>query len=313
MKASLLLTRAAMMAATASLACASGATAGVVRLSAPSCATSGGEIVVDIIVDPEGATVVGLQALLRYDASKLRFVGFEAGDSPYVLPIYNGHVEASAEIDVAVGFDPASGSLASPVAVAKRIRFQVLPSVPACAPAEMVAFRSEPPFETMLTDLGGGAVATTLAALGAVNVAPAPAISGADATTVVPAAGTNCTPDSIVAPTATTACGTAPTLSFVRSDGFTSLTSPVCRLNSPITVTWTATDSCGRQTTVAQVITVPGMTGDFDGDAHVSSHDLSVVLASWGLPGGNGDINGDQTVDGVDLSMLLARWTGNAP
>lgn len=312
MKSSLKSLRHACAAGAAALLAVAGAEAGVVRLNAPACATSGGEILVDVMVDPQGATVVGLQALLQYDSSKLRFIAFEAGDSPYVIPIYSAHAEATAELDVAVGFDPSSGSLASPVAVAKRIRFQVLPSVGACAPAQMVSFRSEPPFETMLTDLGGSAVSTTLTALGAINVAPAPVIAGADSQTVT-SVTTNCTPDSIVAPTATTACGAAPALAFVRSDGFTSLAAPVCRLNSPITVTWTATDSCGRQSTVAQVITVAGVPGDFDGDTRVSSHDLSVVLASWGLPGGNGDMNGDQVVDGVDLALLLARWTGNAP
>ena len=56
--------------------------------------------------------------------------------------------------------------------------------------------------------------------------------------------------------TATDNCDGAPAITWVRSDGKTSLTDPFDAADSPITITWTATDQCGNSATCDQTIVV---------------------------------------------------------
>lgn len=284
-----------------------------VRLSGPACASPGAIIEVELIVDPEGATVAGLQALLTFDPSVLRLVSFDEGDAPYVVPIWSSCDELTAKIDVAVGFDPANDQWQSSTSVAKRMRFEVLPAAAACATAELISFREEPLFKTMLTLYGGARLDPDLAPLGPLTLSPPPSIDSPSDMTVVPPAKSDCATPEIVVPQATSACGATPAVSFVRSDGATSLTAPICRINSPVTITWTATDGCGRSVTAAQVISVTGIPADLNADGMVDAYDLAVVLSSWGSTSGVGDVNGDRVADGTDLAMLLSRWTDNVP
>ncbi|MBN2446621.1 MAG: hypothetical protein JXO22_07845, partial [Phycisphaerae bacterium] len=55
---------------------------------------------------------------------------------------------------------------------------------------------------------------------------------------------------------ATDNCDPSPTITWVRSDGKTSLTDPYDAIDSPITITWTATDDCGNYSQCVQTITV---------------------------------------------------------
>ncbi|MCA9284783.1 MAG: dockerin type I repeat-containing protein [Phycisphaerales bacterium] len=48
---------------------------------------------------------------------------------------------------------------------------------------------------------------------------------------------------------------------------------------------------------------------DVNGDGHVNSEDLGLLLSSWTRPG-RADLDGSGEVDGVDLGLLLAAWTG---
>lgn len=302
-----------VIALAAALWCGSPSHAADVRISAPECAVPGSVIEVALIVDPEGSTVVGLQALLRFDSSVLRLISFEQGDSPYVVPIWSSCDEPSAKIDVAVGFDPAHGQAQSPVAVAKRMRFEVLPSAVACSTEGLIGFREEPPFVTMLTTFGGAPVSPDLVQLGPLTIAPPPSIAEPADVTVVPPTKMDCAIPALVAPQATASCGASPVVTFVRSDGATSLNAPVCRMSSPMTVTWTAVDDCGRSVSATQVVTVPGMPADLNSDGMVDAYDLAVVLGAWGSSSGAGDLNGDLNVDGTDLSVLLSRWTDSIP
>lgn len=292
---------------------ASLADAADVRLNGPACAAPGTIIEVELVVDPEGAPVAGLQALLTFDATVLRLVSFEEGDAPYVVSIWSSCDESTAKIDVAVGFDPANGQSQSSTSVAKRLRFEVLPGAAECATAGLVDFRQEPLFRTMLTLYGGGRVDPDLASLGALTVSLPPTIAPPADMTVVPPEKMDCAMPDIVAPQATSACGAAPAVSFVRSDGATSLSAPICRVNSPVTITWTATDGCGRSASAAQVISVQGIPADLNSDGMVDAYDLAIVLGSWGSTSGVGDVNGDRVADGTDLAALLSRWTDTIP
>jgi len=303
----------AAIAPAAAAACALHAHGADVRISGPACASPGSVIEVEVVVDPEGATVVGLQALLQYDPSVLRFVAFEDGDSPYVVPIWASVDEVAAAIDVAVGFDPENAQGTAPVAVAKRLRFEVLPVAAACDAAGLIAFREEPPFKTMLTVYGGAGIDPDLAVLGALTVSAPPSISQPADISITPQYKMDCAVPTFAPPAASSACGAAPVVSCVRSDGATSFDAPVCRLYSPVTFMWTATDACGRETSVSQVVTVPGLAGDLNLDGMVDAYDLAVVLSAWGSTTGTGDINGDLMVDGFDLSALLSRWTDSIP
>lgn len=56
--------------------------------------------------------------------------------------------------------------------------------------------------------------------------------------------------------TATDNCDPAPAISWVRSDGGLTLTDPYDSADSPITITWTATDACGNTDSCMQTVTV---------------------------------------------------------
>ena len=301
------------LAAAAAAGTAVRADAADVRLSAPACAMPGTVMEVALIVDPEGASVVGLQALLQFDASVLRLLSFEQGDAPYVVPIWSSCDPVTAHIDVAVGFDPASGQTQSPVSVAKRMRFEVLPGASECATAGLIGFREDPPFKTLLTAVGGAGIEPDLAQLGPLTIAPPPTIADPDDLSLTPPPKMDCVVPSLVPPQASSMCGTEATVTFVRSDGATSLSAPLCRMYSPLTVTWTATDACGRAVSASQMVTVQGIPGDLNSDNSVDAYDLAVNLGAWGSTTGVGDLTGDLAVDGTDLSVLLSRWTDVIP
>lgn len=48
--------------------------------------------------------------------------------------------------------------------------------------------------------------------------------------------------------------------------------------------------------------------GDIDGDGHVNSVDLGLLLGAWGTADPNADINGDGVVNAGDLALLLGAW-----
>jgi len=61
---------------------------------------------------------------------------------------------------------------------------------------------------------------------------------------------------------------------------------------------------------------IPGITGDLDGDGDVDLADLAALLSNYGTPSGagpeDGDLDGDGDVDLSDLAALLANY-GTGP
>ncbi len=50
------------------------------------------------------------------------------------------------------------------------------------------------------------------------------------------------------------------------------------------------------------------MTGDINGDGHVNTLDLSVLLTHDGTNYAPADLNHDGTVGAADLAILLSHW-----
>ncbi len=51
--------------------------------------------------------------------------------------------------------------------------------------------------------------------------------------------------------------------------------------------------------------------GDVDADGYITSIDLSIILAGWGVCSGDpcaADLDGNSVVDGLDLSVLISGW-----
>ena len=47
--------------------------------------------------------------------------------------------------------------------------------------------------------------------------------------------------------------------------------------------------------------------GDVNGDFHVNSQDIAIVLSNW-LGTGTGDCTGDGVVDSRDITVVLSNW-----
>jgi len=58
---------------------------------------------------------------------------------------------------------------------------------------------------------------------------------------------------------------------------------------------------------VSVLLTPIPCTADLDGDGHVSSSDLALLLGSWGSPG-PADLDGSGAVGSADLALLLGAW-----
>jgi hypothetical protein len=64
---------------------------------------------------------------------------------------------------------------------------------------------------------------------------------------------------------------------------------------SPASQTWTITSSAP-------------VTGDLDGDGHVTGHDLSILLSHYGTNYATAELDGGTIVEGHDLSILLSHY-----
>jgi hypothetical protein len=94
--------------------------------------------------------------------------------------------------------------------------------------------------------------------------------------------------------TATDNCDGAPAITWVRSDGKTNLTDPYDIADSPITITWTATDACGNDVDCVQTITVNAvnemevvieLSPNIDTGTTPDTLTRCITFELWGCPG----------------------------
>ena len=277
-----------------------------VELVTPRCTLVGEEIVVDVRIGPNAPSVVGLQSAISYDGAILQFLGEAPGDAPFDLPIYFQHNATARKIDLAVGISPPSSPSSGNV-VAKRLRFRVIAPGNDCTPAQLVQFRSDKLVRNLLTDSEGTAIVPALASLNELNLGPTPSITAPPDISGTPAAGSATLFTSVGVVTAS-GCGPVLNLSFVRSDGATTVNAGFHRVDSPVTITWTVTDECGRTASDTQVVTVDVGYADLSGDGMVDASDMAFVLGAWGTSGNVGDVDGDGVVSAKDLAAILNNW-----
>lgn len=277
-----------------------------VELVTPRCADVGDEIVVSVKIGPGAPAVVGIQSAIQYDSAVLQFLGEELGDAPFDLPIYFAHDSMTSRIDMAVGITPPSSPSSGNV-VAKRLRFLVIGQTTDCTPAGLVDFKLDAKIRNLLTDSDGTPITPTLASLNEMNIGNTPKVTAPPDIVGVPTVGTMTLTTPVGVVTAS-GCGPILNLTFVRSDGKPSITAGFDRVDSPVTITWSVTDECGRSASDIQTVTVNAELGDLSGDGVVDAADLSFVLGNWGMTGATGDVNSDGIVDGTDLSEILNNW-----
>jgi hypothetical protein len=280
---------------------------GALLLETTRCIDRGDEFVVDLVLAPDAPGVVGLQSALSYNGAVLEFIGEEAGDAPFDLPIYFAHDQTFTRIDLAVGLTPPNAPSQGGV-VAKRLRFRVRENATACLVQQAVRFRSDKLVRNLLTDSSGTALTPGLTQLPTLNVGAAPTVSVPPDVVQAPPVGSLSISPALGTTTAS-GCGPNLNITFVRSDGKPNINDPFHRIDSPISITWTATDECGRTDSKVQTVTVDAAFSDFSGDGFVDSADLAVVLAAFAMPGTTGDANGDGVVDGADIAVILSSWS----
>jgi hypothetical protein len=289
----------------AAAATANAAPPNTLTFEGPSCLQPGDTFRVDVTLGTLGTDVVGAQALLRYDANALQLLGQEPGDASWSDLIYYSTNTTNGTIDLAVGMH--AGSTRS--GVIRRLVFRARTGSQVCGVAGLVRFRDVPGIPTRCTTDSGQSIVPTLVGLPAMDIEDAPSITPpADVDTTV-ATGARFAAASTGNAGGNSACGVAATISFVRSDGALSLSDPFA-CNTAHTITWKATDACGRASTAVQQVIVRSHASDFNNDGVVDGFDLSLLLGSWGTGGAGSpfDQDGDGVITGGDLSYLLANW-----
>jgi len=277
-----------------------------VELVTPRCTLLGEEIVVDVRIGANAPNVVGLQSAISYNGNILQFLGEAPGDAPFDLPIYFQHNPLARKIDLAVGISPPAAPSTGNV-VAKRLRFRVIAAGTDCTPDQLVQFRSDKLVRNLLTDSEGAAIVPALASLNELNLGPAPSITAPPDISGTPAVGSATLFTSVGVVTAS-GCGPVLNLSFTRSDGATTVNAGFHVTDSPVTITWTVTDECGRTASDTQVVVVDAAVGDLNNDSVIDASDMTFVLHAWGTQGNLGDVSGDGTVNAEDLSLILNNW-----
>lgn len=287
---------------------ADGAPPGTMALESPACAEVIDFIEVDIAVGVQSDPWVGAQALLAYDNDRLLFVTQLPGDPLFDMPVYFDADTLLGHLDVAVGISPGGGDTIGGVVIATLL-FVTLEVPDPCPIEQLVWFRKDPDFTSRLSMDDGTPIEPTLVDLGPVSVSDGPELTPpSDIVWALPQFSGCVSGLSPGDATATSPCDPAPVISWIRSDGGPTLLSPYLWVNSPITITWTATDDCGRTDEAVQTIEVLGCLADFNLDSMVDGDDLGTLLGYWASGSGFADLNCDGTVDGDDLGTLLGQW-----
>ncbi len=228
---------------------------GALTLTSDSCNEPGGTLTVEITVSDldAGQEVVGGQYFLEFNTSVLTYAGITANpDFPTEILL---DTSVPGVIDYSNHIVMGGSAIVEPTWMA-RIDFTVVSGPDLCDTADLVEFRwHDPP--TRLSDPYGESIELASLDLGVITIdGGAPVLTCPDDIHVSADAG-ECTanPDPGFA-TATDTCDPSPVITWVRSDGETSLTDLYDSADSPITITWTATDACGNFSDCVQTITV---------------------------------------------------------
>jgi len=248
----------------------------LVDATGSTCYSPGDQITVELAmadIGTTGAEASGYQAFLSFDDSALSFVS-----GSYVAPQFGLHVldpivAVGNEIDLAAVIDLGSGQMPdSSDAVLAALTFDVTAPIEACDVATAVQFRSSTFGTTIADDAGMPIPGVALLDLPTVTIDGGdPSLSvPSDVTVIADAGGCSAAIDPGMA-TATDACDDSAAVTFTRSDGKPNLTDPYDVVDSPITITWTATDACGNSVMADQIVTVLPVNAldvavEYDGD-----------------------------------------------
>jgi hypothetical protein len=237
------------------------------------CSTTGTlTVTIDMAAMPD--EIVGGQFFLNFDNSVLTFGSAVPGDAPFTVEVYESVGASTIAYAVGVPTPPGTGTSS-----ATKMATLTFTASEDCTVADLVTWDRTHMPPSRLTNSAGDEYLPTLEDLDDVTLdetapvfdqaCPLPAIDvNADAGTCE-AASTTVNP---TVPTATDNCDGSPDITFVRSDTKTNLTDPYEVADSPITITWTATDDCGNFSTCTQTVTVNGvndMVVDIELDAGV--------------------------------------------
>jgi hypothetical protein len=222
---------------------------------------------------------------IAYDNSVLEFIDVVGGEEPFTYVPLSTHDAATGKLFfIASVQEGGTGTLAdSRVA---RIRFRAIAND--CDGSTQVSFDSSLA-PVLIANGGGTSVDLPLTNPASVRIVTgAPVLSGVPAGISVPAdAGAGCQASrTLVPPTASSSCGSA-SVSWIRSDS-----QP---LNAPwpcgtTTVTWSATDICGRVTTDTTTVTVSpyhllDVSIAYEGSSYAASMTRCIDLASGAYSG----------------------------
>ncbi len=264
--------------------------------SGAGCLAVADELAFDVFIDNPPVTVVAGQFTLAYDASVLEFVEVLGGQEPFTyVPLFSNDAAAGRLLFVASVQEGGTGTLSdSRVA---RVRFRAIDDD--CDGSTQIAF-DESVAPILIADGGGNSAGLPLT-----NPSPVRIVTGAPVLTNVPGdlvisadAGAGCIAiRTLVPPLAGSSCG-AVALEWARSDGLALGAPWPCGVT---TVTWTATDICGRVTQASTTVTVQPY------------HELLVTVAFAGA-GYSGPMQRciDLTVGGVVLEQVFTFTDGVA-
>ena len=203
-----------------------------------------------------GIEASGFQAFIEFDDTVLTWAGGGYTTEPFgqvlvELGALGNQINLAAGIDAFGGQEPTSAD-----AVLARLKFRTDDTIGEfCDLADLVRFR--PGEEQLIARADGQPTVPTLTALAPLSLDGIdPEFPDPPQDLTVPSdAGTCAAVLPVVAPVAVDGCTAAPRITIQRDDGVP-LDAPFSSFNSPITLTYTATDLAGNRTTTTQRIVV---------------------------------------------------------
>ena len=217
------------------------------------CFAVGNDLFFDVYVDSPPFQVAAGQFSVEYDRAVLDFVAIQPGDAPYTqVPVQI--VDEAAGTLFWVSSVAGGGTGSSSTSRVARLQFRAIQDD--CDGSQQVAFD---PLEEPIVIASGSGQSATLPLSNPLPVtidSSGPVFQGVPPSQTIPAdAGGACRGTlALPTPTASDPCTSSVPVTFTRSDGATALGAPwPC---GSTTVTWRATDGCGRTSTATTTVTV---------------------------------------------------------